>query len=214
MKPAPTFSSDICRDGLLYRSPRRSEEAKVREEISMDSSSRTFASSLLRGLSFQLTSTSKRIKTTTAVIACIVCGMATAALAMPTQEEVFQSTKQNMDSTVDLTKAVPYLLSGIGVAILWGLYNYRRKRRTTPGKLNSPGRLSREVCRRISLRPVELKQLKFLAEEQDVEYPLTLILCPSLLGKAIRSPGPQVDRAIVKAIVQRLKESLGARAEE
>ena len=44
------------------------------------------------------------------------------------------------------------------------------------------------ACRRISLRSIELKQLKILAEEQEVEYPLTLILCPSLLGKAIRSP--------------------------
>ncbi len=209
MKPASIFSSDNCSDGLLYRSPRRSEEAKLREGIQIDISSRTFAASLLRGLSFRLAPNSKRIKIITAVIAGVVFGTAASVLAMPTQEEVFQSTKQNMDSTVDIGKAVPYLLAGTALAILWGLYNYRRKRRTTPGKLNSPGRLTREVCRRISLRSVELKQLKLLAEEQEVEYPLTLILCPSLLGKAIRSPGPQVDRAVVKEIVQRLKESLG-----
>ena len=130
---------------------------------------------------------------------------------MPTQEEVFQSTKQNMDSTVDLSKAVPYLLAGISLAIMWKLYKYRRKWRTTPGKFNSPGRLSREVCRRISLRPVELKQLKLLADEQELEYPLTLILCPSLLGKAIRSPGARVDRAVVNEIVQRMKQSLEGR---
>ena len=148
---------------------------------------------------------------TLAVGAFLVCGIAPIAAAMPTQEEVFQSTKQNMDSTVDISKAAPYLLAGISLAIMWGLYNHHRQRRAKPGKLNSPGRLSREVCRRISLRPVEMKQLKLLADEQELEYPLTLILCPSLLGKAIRSPGAQVDRAVVKEIVQRLKESLEAR---
>jgi hypothetical protein len=181
------------------------------ESRSIDIPSRTFAASLLRGEYFRLASHSKRIRTTTAVIACLVCGIAATAGAMPTQEEVFQSTKQNMDSTVDISKAVPYLLAGISLAIMWGLYNHHRKRRTTPGKLNSPGRLSREVCRRISLRPVEMKQLKLLADEQEIEYPLTLILCPSLLGKAIRTPGAQVDRAVVKEIVQRLKQSLEAR---
>jgi len=212
MKAAPTFSSDIRCDGLLYGSPRRSEAAKLREEIQIDTSSRNFASSRLRGVSSRLASHSKRIRTTTAAVACLVCGTAATALALPTQEEVFQSTKQNMDSTADISRAVPYLLAGISLAIMWGLYNHHRKRRTTPGRVNSPGRLSREVCRRISLRPVEMKQLKLLADEQELEYPLTLILCPSLLGKAIRSPGAQVDRAVVKEIVQRLKQSLEGRA--
>ena len=178
----------------------------MREEIQIDIPSH------LRGVSSRFASHSRRVSTTAAAIACLVCGTAVTALAMPTQEEVFQSTKQNMDSTVDLSKVVPYLLVGTSLAIMWGLYNYHRKRRTTPGKLNSPGRLSREVCRRISLRPVEMKQLKLLADEQELEYPLTLILCPSLLGKAIRSPGAQVDRAVVKEIVQRLKQSLEGRA--
>ena len=210
MKAAPTFSSDIRCDGLLYRSPRRSEGAKEREG-SINLTSRNFAPSLLRGYLFRLASNSKRIRITTAAVACLVCGTAATALALPTQEEVFQSTKQNMDSTVDISRAVPYLLAGISLAIMWKLYKYRRKWRTTPGKFNSPGRLSREVCRRISLRPVELKQLKLLADEQELEYPLTLILCPSLLGKAIRSPGARVDRAVVNEIVQRLKQSLEGR---
>ena len=204
------FSCDICREALPYGSPRSSEEAKVREGKSIDPS-RNFASSLLRGKSSRLAPHSKRLGTISALIVCFVCGTAATALAMPTQEEVFQSTKQNMDSTVDISKVVPYLLAGISLAIMWGLYNHHRKRQTTPGKLNSPGRLSREVCRKISLRPVEIKQLKLLADEQEIEYPLTLILCPSLLGKAIRSPGAQVDRAVVKEIVQRLKQSLEAR---
>jgi hypothetical protein len=142
-------------------------------------------------------------------IAAIILACATHARATPTQEEVFQSINQNVGSTVDISKAIPYLLAAVSMAIMAGLYNYYRKRRTIPRRLNNPMKLSRELSRRISLRSVELRQLKLLAEEQEIEHPLTLILCPSLLGKAIRSPSPRVDRAVVKQIVGRLKQGLG-----
>ena len=139
--------------------------------------------------------------------------LCTLPLANPTQEEVFQSINQNMTSTVDLTKAIPYLLVIVATAIMAGLYNYQRKRRANPGRLNSPAKLSREICKRVSLRSAELKQLKLLADEQEVQYPFTLILCPSLLGKAIRAPSPRVDRAVVRAIVGRLRQSLAERSQ-
>jgi hypothetical protein len=134
--------------------------------------------------------------------------LAAVASANPTQEEVFQSINDNVRSTVDFDKAIPYLLVGAGLFIMVLLVNYHLKHRKVVRKAFSPGKLSRELCRRISLRSVELKQLKTLAEEQELEYPLTLILCPSLLGKAIRSPSARVDRAVVKQMVQRLRQGL------
>jgi hypothetical protein len=149
----------------------------------------------------------KNIAATTA--ACIALfGLAAIAAATPTQEEVFQSINDNVRSTADFTKAVPYMLVGAGIFILCLLFNYHLKHRKVPRKAYNPARLSRELCRRISLRSVELKQLKILAEEQELEYPLTLILCPSLLGKAIRSQNVRVDRAVVKQLVQRLRQGL------
>jgi hypothetical protein len=100
------------------------------------------------------------------------------------------------------------MLAGAGVIILCLLFNFHLKHRKVPRKAFNPSKLSRELCRRISLRSVELKQLKILAEEQELEYPLTLILCPSLLGKAIRTPNARVDRAVVKQLVQRLRQGL------
>ena len=135
-------------------------------------------------------------------------GVAAIAAATPTQEEVFQSINDNVRSTADFTRAVPYMLTGAGILILVLLFNYHRKHKKIPRKAYNPARLTRELCRRISLRSVELKQLKILAEEQELEYPLTLILCPSLLGKAIRSPNARVDRAVVKGMVQRLRQGL------
>jgi hypothetical protein len=140
----------------------------------------------------------------------LILGTSSGVLAEVTQEDFFRSVNQNMNSTVDLSKTIPYLLSILGVVILLVLYHFHRQRKSFPHRLNSPGKLTREICRRINLRSNELRQLKILADEQQLEHPLTLILCPSALGKAIRTPSPRVDRAIVKQIVQRLRQSLSA----
>ena len=113
-----------------------------------------------------------------------------------------------MGSTVDFSKAVPYLLAALGVVILVILFNYYRQRQSTPRSLNHPGKLSRELARKLNLRSIELRQLKLLAEEQQLEHPLTLILCPSVLGKAMKNPSVRVDRAVVKGVIQRLRASL------
>jgi hypothetical protein len=150
-----------------------------------------------------------KISKITTIAGCITLfATATIAAANPTQEEVFQSINDNVRSTADFTRAIPYMLVGAGVIILCLLFNYHLKHRKVPRKAFNPSKLSRELCRRISLRSVELKQLKILAEEQELEYPLTLILCPSLLGKAIRTPNARVDRAVVKQLVQRLRQGL------
>ena len=143
-------------------------------------------------------------------ISAIIPLLCTIAFANPTQEDVFRSVNQNLDTPVDMSKAVPYLLAILGGLILVIIYHFHSQRKTSPRALNHPGKLSREVCRAIALRPVELKQLKILAEQQELEYPLTLILCPSALGKAIRTPGVRVNRAVLKQIVQRLKQGLAA----
>ncbi|MGD0463064.1 MAG: hypothetical protein ABSB74_11320 [Tepidisphaeraceae bacterium] len=130
------------------------------------------------------------------------------APANPTQEDFFRSLNQNINAPSDLSKAVPYLLVILGVIILVVLFNQYRRRQTSARALNHSGKLTRELARRLSLQGVELRQLKLLAEEQQIEHPLTLILCPSVLGKAIRAPSARVDRGIVRQIVQRLRESL------
>jgi hypothetical protein len=138
----------------------------------------------------------------------IVWGTARVAMGNPTQEDVFRSLNQNMNTPVDMSRAVPYLLAALGVIILAFIINHHRQRQNSPRSLNHAGKLTKELAKRLSLRSVELRQLKLLAEEQQLEFPLTLILCPSVLGKAIRAPSARVDRAVVKQIVQRLRASL------
>ncbi len=138
----------------------------------------------------------------------LILATAGAALANPTQEDVFRSVNQNLDKPVDMSKAVPFLLVVLGFLILVFLYHFHTQRKTSPRSLNHAGKLTREISRRLALRSVELKQLRILAQEQQLEHPLTLILCPSVLGKAIRTPSPRVDRSVVKQIVQKLKQGL------
>jgi len=130
------------------------------------------------------------------------------AKAAPTQDEVFRSINQNVGGTVDIKKFYPYLAGIVGLVIMACLYNNRQNRPLTGPKLNHSGKLVREVSRRIHLRKIEVKQLRLLADEQNLENPLTLLLCPSVLGKAARTKNPRVDRRVLQQIVQRMRQGL------
>jgi hypothetical protein len=129
--------------------------------------------------------------------------------AAPTQEEVFQSINQHVGSTVDLNKLLPYLLVGVGVIVLLVWVTHRKPYQAVPRSLNHAGKLLKEIAKKVHLRPAETKVLKTLAEEQKISSPLTLLLCPSLLGKAIRSPNSSIDRTQLADLVQRLRGDSG-----
>jgi hypothetical protein len=129
------------------------------------------------------------------------------ATANPTQEEVFKSINQNVGSTVDPTKALPYIIATLaGVALLVWLTK-RSQQQTTPRVLNNTAKLLREISKKVKLRSAETKMLKILAEEEELSSPLILLLCPSLLAKAGRKPNPRVDRHVLMDIVTRLRQS-------
>jgi len=113
------------------------------------------------------------------------------ASAQPTQEEVFQSIKDNVGpSQTDYSKLLPYVLAGMGLVILLVLVSQRKRQETaTPKPLNHQGKLLREVLKTVPLRAAELKQLRMLADarEQRLTSPLTLLLCPSLLAQAVHA---------------------------
>ncbi len=58
--------------------------------------------------------------------------------------------------------------------------------------------------RTVDLRPAEVKQLKMLADDQNVSSPLTLLLCPSVLAKAVKAKPGKVDRKIMIAVARKL----------
>jgi hypothetical protein len=150
----------------------------------------------------------------------VLTALSTPALATPTQEDVFRSIQDNVNDSGAGSGKVLALFAGAGaLVILLVLLSQRRKRELTPRTLHHQGKLLKEVMRTTGLKPVELKQLKLLAEESKVgdeadavQSPLTLLLCPSVLAKAVHARPPRgsgkgaskVDRKVVAQVVRKL----------
>jgi hypothetical protein len=130
------------------------------------------------------------------------------ASAAPTQDEVFQSIHDNVGPTFDVRRALPYLVAAVAAVILVIVVHQYRQRPARRKNLNRPGRLLRQMRRSLHLGSAEIKQLKLLAQEQELSNPLTLLLCPSVLAKALRSGNPKIDRLVLQHVVQRLREGV------
>jgi hypothetical protein len=139
------------------------------------------------------------------IIAAAVLAMSSALLAQPTQEEVFRSIHQNVGQTTDPRKFFAALLALAGVMVLLAVLSQRKKRQATPRTLNHHGKLLKEICGAVHLRPAEMRQLKLLAEEQSLTSPLTLLLCPSLLAKAVKEQqAGKLDRKVIAQVARKL----------
>ena len=105
----------------------------------------------------------------------------TGAFGAPSQDDVLRSIGEHIDQQKgDPSKLLAVLAAAGGFAVLLVVLAYRRKRELTSAALHHHGKLLREICRAISLKPAELRQLKQFADEQGLTSPLTLLLCPSL----------------------------------
>ncbi len=143
-----------------------------------------------------------------AFVPLILLIAASSAHAMPTQEEVFRSISDHVGSTVDMRKFFIWT-SFIGLAIITIAFIHNRKTRPKIiRKIHQPSSLLREVCKALDLKSAELKQLKLLAEIQGVKSPLTLLLCPTVLAKAMREAGSRVDRQVLQGLLQQIREGL------
>ena len=67
------------------------------------------------------------------------------------------------------------------------------------------------MLRNVPLKSAEVKQIKMLAQDirprgtdHRVESPLTLLLCPSLLGEAAKQSRGKADLPVVAGLVKKL----------
>lgn len=141
----------------------------------------------------------------------------TGVLAFPgtllatTQEETLRSIGRSFDEAIDPTKLLAVLAALGGLLVLVVLLGMRSQRKAIPKPVNHHGKLLREVARETSLRQVELRQLRLLAEQvrnpQDEQpSPLTMMLCPSLMAEAMNKGQGKVDRAVLAELVGRMRE--------
>ena len=133
------------------------------------------------------------------------------ALCQPTQEEVFKSIGDTVNGPIDTSRFVATLAAIGGVVVLLVVVGHRRNGRSKTKRLDHAGKLLKEVLRNVPLKGAELKQIKLLSQdlcpggtEQRVQSPLTLLLCPSLLGEAVKQSRGKADLPVVAGLVKKL----------
>lgn len=123
-------------------------------------------------------------------------------------DEAFKrSLQESIDQTVDPSKLIAFAAAVMGSIILLALiskWRGKRPRQTGPKTINSPGKLIREICKSVNLKPAEVKQLKSLSEQQKISNPLVLLLCPSMLGKAVKENQKKLDRAVLSGLAKKI----------
>ena len=127
-------------------------------------------------------------------------------LAQVKLDDVFKSTQRSMQSGGGSSGAGQFLIllfCAIGLIVVLVVLQQRRKREVVPVALNHLGKLLREVLKSLPLKSNEVKQLKQLAEEHSCRSPLTLLLCPSLLAKALHAK-PAAERKTLATVARKI----------
>ncbi|GEM_PF-2576766 len=109
-----------------------------------------------------------------------------AILAQVKLEDFFRSTQESVAGEASASRLVALLLCVAALMILLWLLHHWRNRQVARGAINHHGRLLREVAREVGLRPAEVRALRELAQRQRCGNPLLLLLCPSLLSRALQ----------------------------
>jgi hypothetical protein len=130
-----------------------------------------------------------------------------AAHAEATAEQIFQSVQDNMEHHDDPTKLLAVVACVAGLIILVSLLRLRQQRTVSPKVVNHRGKLTKELAKAIQLKPAEVKQLKTLADSQEVSNPLVLLLCPSLFAKALKDHPEKIDRSVVAGLAKKVTSS-------
>lgn len=134
----------------------------------------------------------------------LLATLAGTASAQPKLEDVFRSTQENFGKEPDPGMFLAWACVAAGIIAVLVLLHRRYQREATPKVVNHQGKLNRSIQKQIALKSSELRQLKTLAEDQPVNNPLTLLLCPSLLAKAAREKPEKFDRKLVAGMLKRL----------
>jgi hypothetical protein len=131
------------------------------------------------------------------------------AMANPTQEEVFKSIQDNVGAPTDYRNVLLFLSVAAGAIILLAVFGQRRKGDGASKIVNHHGKLLKEITKSVAIRPREIKQLKALCEQtplpdgEHVRNPLTLVLCPSVLARAVQNPRCKADRRVLQQVLRR-----------
>ena len=102
-------------------------------------------------------------------------------LAASTPDQVFKSMGQSLDTSANPNHIILIVLALIALFVLISLVSRRTQKKDKPKPLNHPSRLMKQMARQIGLSNRELRQLKVIADQENLQNPLVLLLCPSVL---------------------------------
>jgi hypothetical protein len=115
-------------------------------------------------------------------------------------EDVFKSTKENMSQEAGPERLIALAVGALAIIILLIFLQYRRKAESMAKPLNNQHRLIRDMTRTLALKDAEMRQLQQLADEQSCSSPLVLLMCPSLMAKALANKSAEQKKAIAPMI--------------
>ena len=115
-------------------------------------------------------------------------------------EDVFKSTKENMSQEAGPERLVALAIGAVAIVVLLVFLQYRRKAESMAKPLNNQHRLIKEMTRTLALKDAEMRQLQDLADEQSCSSPLVLLMCPSLIAKALANKSADQKKAIAPMI--------------
>ncbi|MGN6503947.1 MAG: hypothetical protein ACTHM6_00135 [Tepidisphaeraceae bacterium] len=123
------------------------------------------------------------------------------ALLATTSDDVFKSMSDSANSQINPQQVISVVAALIAIVMLISIFGRRATKPKTAKVVNHQGRLTREMAKAMGLRRRELKRLKQLAEQQGVENPLALLLCPSVLKAAIAKADRPAGRDAAGALI-------------
>ena len=115
-------------------------------------------------------------------------------------EDVFKSTKENMSQEAAPDRLIALAIGAVAIVVLLVFLQYRRKAESMAKPLNNQHRLIKEMTRTLALKDAEMRQLQDLADEQSCSSPLVLLMCPSLMAKAVANKSADQKKAIAPMI--------------
>ena len=113
--------------------------------------------------------------------------------ADPSQDAVFKSISNNVDSSVSGKTVLAGAMVIVGLMLLMAFLSRRQDKRSTPRTMNSQAKLMRELIKTAGLKPAEARQLRTLADKlakagRPVDSPITLMLA------TVVGAGRKIDR--------------------
>jgi hypothetical protein len=149
-----------------------------------------------------------------AVLYALVVGfyLCSTASAKPSQQDVFRSIEDNVGESHDSGgKILLFIGGGALLLVVIAAVGHRQQRAATPKPLHHPGKLLKEIRQSIKLKNSEIKQLRIVGEQTPLAggapltSPLTLLLCPTVLARAVQDRrNTKVDRKALTNLIRRI----------